>query len=223
MSSIEDRSLDQLADMILNVLWQDLLEVFTAIRAKMEAEGEDKVKAAFQGAVNRFLGGPFSEHVEVRWGMNLCVHCNDDNIEKNGIAYVKTSGDGIEFNQCLNCRIGILYSLATAKATLDTYTIGLGKPGQFNGMSFFWNAIVPNGLAKFLPSYEIVHGGQWIGTVSIDDTFKPRYLPFDSMKDSIPRDANEPWSDDLPLDLVQAVNQFIEAARPHIEVALALR
>ena len=222
MSSLEDRSLDQLADIVLNILWQDLLEVFSVMHKKMGTEGKEKVKNAFQAAVSRFLEGPFKDHIEVRWGMNLCVHCNDDNIEKNGIAYVKPSGDGIEFNQCLNCRIGILYNLESAKASLDTYTIGLGKPGQFNGMSFYWNAIVPDGLGRFKPSYEVVRGGQWIGTISLNDALNPRFLSFDSMTYETARDAENPWATELPADLSEAINQFIESARAHIEVALAL-
>ncbi|NHI83656.1 MAG: hypothetical protein EAX81_05080 [Candidatus Thorarchaeota archaeon] len=223
MSSLEDRSLDQLADMILNVLWQDLLEVFSVIRDKMKSEGEETTSNVFRAAISRFLEEPFKDHIEVRWGMNLCVHCNDNNIEKNGIAYVTPSGDGLEFNQCLNCRIGILYYLENAKASLDTYTIALGKPGQFNGMSFFWNAIVPNDLTKFKPSYEIIHDGQWIGTVSLDSDLRARYLSFDSMAYMTPRDAEDPWTNDLPPDLLEAVNQFIETAEPHIDVVLALK
>ena len=137
MSSLEERTMDKLADMVLQVLWQDLLEVWKAIRAKMDTEGAEAVKAAFEGAEKRFIDGPFNSHIEVRWGMNLCVHCTDDNIEKNGISYGKENGDGLEFNQVLNCRIGILYNLETAKATLDTYNIGLGEQGQWNGVSIF--------------------------------------------------------------------------------------
>ncbi|MFW9809461.1 MAG: hypothetical protein ACFFE6_08790, partial [Candidatus Thorarchaeota archaeon] len=96
MSALEERPLDKLADMIMNILWQDILEVFKAIRTKMEHEGAAAVRSAFEEAVDRFIKGPFRDHLEVRWGMNLCVHCNDDNIEKNGIAYVEPSGDGLE-------------------------------------------------------------------------------------------------------------------------------
>ena len=79
MSSLEERTMDKLADMVIQVLWQDLLEVWKAIRIKMDLEGPESVKSAFDGAVKRFVEGPFNEHLEVRWGMNLCVHCNDDN------------------------------------------------------------------------------------------------------------------------------------------------
>ncbi|MBE0525418.1 MAG: hypothetical protein IH631_00645, partial [Candidatus Thorarchaeota archaeon] len=76
MSSLEERTMDKLADMVMQVLWQDLLEVWKAIRAKMDNEGPESVKSAFEGAEKRFIDGPFDSHVEVRWGMNLCVHCN---------------------------------------------------------------------------------------------------------------------------------------------------
>ncbi|MHA1935380.1 MAG: hypothetical protein ACW97A_08860 [Candidatus Thorarchaeota archaeon] len=193
MSALEERSIDNLADMILNVLWQDLLELWSIIRKKMDSEGTDAVKLAFDSAKKRFIEGPFSDHLEVRWGMNLCLHCNDDNIEKNGISYVKSSGDGLEFNQCLNCRIGILYDLVTAKASMESYVIGLGKPDQFNGMSFFWSAIVP------------------------------RFLPFASMLDSTERDAEAPWVSELPEDVGAAVDAFVTGAKAQIEVALAIK
>ena len=224
MSTLEERSLDKLADMIYNVLWQDILELWKAIRNKMDVEGKEAVKTAFDGAAERFIKGPFQDHIEVRWGMNLCVHCNDDNIEKNGIAYVEPSGDGIEFNQCLNCRIGILYKLVTAKATLDTYNIGLGDPEQFNGMSIYWNGIVPDGMKKFLPTYEIVDGeGQWVGTLSFDDSFNVRFLPFSAMTESTPRDADDPWTNEIPETIKQAVDAILDVAKYQVEVALALR
>lgn len=222
MSSLEDRSLDNLADVIYNVMWQDLLEIFRVIRKKMDSEGMDAVKTAFADAENRFLEGPFADHIEVRWGMNLCVHCNDDNIEKNGIGYVKPSGDGLEFNQCLNCRIGILYDLVTAKATMDSYIIGLGNPGQFNGMSFFWSAIGPNEMSALRPIYEIVKNGQWIGSISFDRDLNTKYLPFDSMTDSVSRDSPDPWTVSIPEDLQEAIRQFITVAKEQIEVALAI-
>ncbi len=223
MSSLEERSLDKLADMVLQVLWQDLLEVWQAIRNKMDSEGPAEVKKAFEGAISRFLKGPFSDHIEVRWGMNLCVHCNDDNIEKNGIAYVQPNGDGLEFNQCLNCRIGILYKLVTATATLDTYTIGLGKPGQFNGVSIYWNAIVPDSMKKFLPSYELIQDGQWLGTVSFDETLALRFLPFSSMTESTPRDDVSPWTTEMPGIVRAAIDSFLSVAKFQVEAALALR
>ncbi|MFW9795264.1 MAG: hypothetical protein ACFFEE_13230, partial [Candidatus Thorarchaeota archaeon] len=213
-----------LADMIMNILWQDILEIFRVIRTRMDQEGAAAVKSTFEGAVDRFIKGPFSEHLEVRWGMNLCVHCNDDNIEKNGIAYVEPSGDGLEFNQCLNCRIGILYKLVTAKATLDTYTIGIGKPNQFNGMSIYWNAIVPDGMKKFLPTYELVDGeGQWVGTISFDDSFTPMFLPFESMTDSTPRDSEAAWTSEIPGTVRGAVDAFLAEAKYQVEVALAIK
>jgi hypothetical protein len=222
MSSLEDRPLDKLADMVLNVLWQDLLEVWSVIRKKMDTEGEDAVRTAFEGARVRFLQGPFADHLEVRWGMDLCVHCNDNNIEKNGIAYVKPNGDGLEFNQCLNCRVGILYDLVSAKATMDTYNIALGKPEQFNGMSFFWNAIVPDSLRKYQPTYEVINNGQWIGTVSFDKALTPKYLPFSAMTESMPRDAEEPWTTEIPDDLRIAIDAFLDEARHQVETALIL-
>jgi hypothetical protein len=156
--------------------------------------------------------------------MNLCVHCNDDNIEKNGIAYVEANGDGIEFNQCLNCSIGILYKLVTANATMDTYNVGLGDPRQFNGMSIYWNAIVAKGMKKFLPTYEIVDGeGQWIGTFSFDDSFNVKFLPFSAMTESTPRDAEAPWTTDLPGPVKLAVDAFLEVAKYQVEVALVLK
>ncbi len=190
----------------------------------MDHEGKEAVKAAFEGASDRFMKGPFEDHVEVRWGMNLCVHCNDDNIEKNGIAYVDPSGDGLEFNQCLNCRIGILYKVVTANATLDTYNIGLGELRQFNGMSIYWNAIVPDGMRKFLPTYEIVDGeGQWQGTFSFDDSFNVKFLPFTSMIESTPRDSDAPWITEVPGPIKLAIDSFLEAAKYQVEVALALK
>jgi hypothetical protein len=190
----------------------------------MEQEGKEAVKTAFEGAADRFIKGPFADHVEVRWGMNLCVHCNDDNIEKNGIAYVEASGDGLEFNQCLNCRIGILYKLKSAKATMDTYTINLGDFEQFNGMSVYWNAIVPESMKKFLPTYEIVNAeGQWVGTISFDESFNVKFLPFTSMTDSTPRDAEAPWTTELPGSIKLAVDAFLGTAKYQVEVALALK
>ena len=224
MSALEERPLDKLADMIYNILWQDILQLWKAVRTRMDQDGKEAVKASFEGAKDRFIKGPFDEHIEVRWGMNLCVHCNDDNIEKNGIAYVEPSGDGVEFNQCLNCRIGILYKLISAKATLDTYTIGLGESSQFNGMSIYWNAIVPDGMKKFLPSYEIVDGeGQWRGTISFDNDFNVKFLPFIAMSASIPRDSENPWTADLPGPIKLAVDAFLETAKYQVEVALALK
>ncbi|MGD9397355.1 MAG: hypothetical protein PVJ05_13060 [Candidatus Thorarchaeota archaeon] len=224
MSALEERTLDKLTDMIYNILWQDILQVWMAIRTKMDQDGKEAVKAAFEGAADRFIKGPFNDHLEVRWGMNLCVHCNDDNIEKNGIAYVEASGDGLEFNQCLNCRIGILYKLVSAKATMDTYTVGLGDFEQFNGMSIYWNAIVPDGMKKFLPTYEIVDSeGQWLGTISIDDSFNIKFLPFTAMTESIPRDAEAPWTTDLPGPVKLAVDAFLETAKYQVEVALTLK
>jgi hypothetical protein len=222
MSSLEDRPLDKLADTILNVLWQDLLEVWGIIRKKMDKEGEEAVRKAFEDATNQFLQGPFADHLEVRWGMDLCVHCNDNNIEKNGIAYVKPSGDGLEFNQCLNCQVGILYDLESAKAKMDSYNIALGKPGQFNGMSFYWNAIVPDALKKFQPSYEVIQHGQWLGTVSFDKSLTPKFLSFDVMTETTARDAEEPWTAEIPADLRAAIDAFLEAARHQVEVALIL-
>ncbi len=223
MSSLEERTMDKLADMVMQVLWQDLLEVWKAIRTKMDSEGPEVVKTAFEGAQQRFIDGPLNNHLEVRWGMSQCVHCNDDNIEKNGISYVKPSGDGLEFNQCLNCRIGILYDLETAKARLDTYTIELGDQGQWNGVSIFWNAIVPESMKKFLPTYELVQDGQWLGTVSFDESMSPKFLPFEVMVDGIPRDAEAPWTDVIPGNVQAAIDAYLEGARYQVEAALAIK
>jgi len=222
-SALEERSFDKLADMVIRVLWQNILEVWQAIRHKMDSEDPADFETAFENAITRFVKGPLSEHIQVRWGMNLCVHCNDDNIEKNGIAYVQPNGDGLEFNQCLNCRIVILYRLVTAKATLDTYSIGLGKLGQFNGMSIYWNAIIPDSMRKFLPTYELVKDGQWLGTISFDGKFKAKFLPFESMTGSTARDDPSPWTDELPGTVKAAIDSFLSAAKFQVEAALALR
>ncbi|MFW9955149.1 MAG: hypothetical protein ACFFD3_11395 [Candidatus Thorarchaeota archaeon] len=222
MSTLDERSLDNLADIIYNVMAQDLLTVFRGVRDRMASEGTAAIKNAFDAARERFLTGPFADHIEVRWGMNLCLLCNDDNIEKNGIAYVQQSGDGLEFNQCLNCRIGILYNLVTANATMDSYVIGLGQPGQFNGMSFYWVAIPSNTMKRFQPMYEVIKDGQWIGTVSFDVNFDAKFLPFNEMTATVSRDAEEPWTTNIPDDLVVGVQQFIETARDQIEVALII-
>jgi len=222
VSALEERPLGKLFDVVLQVLWQDLLQVWRVIRSRLDTEGPDSVRAAFDEAKTRLLESTLKDHIEVRWGMNLCPLCNDDNVEKNGISYVAPNGDGLEFNQCLNCRIGILYELVSAKATMDTYTVGLGQPGQFNGMSFYWNAVVPDDLLPYWPLYEVIKEGQWIGTVSIGKDMSVRYLPFGSMKYGFTRGAPEPWTDVLPDDLRTAVNQFIETARPQIEVAHVL-
>ncbi len=223
MSALEERSLDNLVDMIFNVRWQDLLEVWSVIKNKMDVEGAQALRVAFEGAESRFLEGPFSEHIDVRWGMSMCPHCNDDNIDKNGIAYQDPSGDGVEFNQCLNCRVGVLYKLVIAKATMEHYVIGLGNPDQFGGMSIFWDAIIPEQMEKFQPMYEILSQGQWMGTFTFDDSFTPKFLPFDNMKDYTARDSEDAWTMDIPPNIKTAIDEFVSAARDQIEVALALR
>jgi hypothetical protein len=223
MSSLDERPLEKLADIIYNVAVQDLLEVWRVIRKRMDNEGPNAVRDAFKAAQQRFIDGPLSEHLEVRWGMNLCLLCNDDNIEKNGISYVQPSGDGLEFNQCLNCRVGILYQLVTAKATMDSYLIGLGSEGGFNGMSFYWVAIHPDSTSAFQPAYEVVNKGQWIGTVSFNGLFEPKYLPFDAMTASVARGAVEPWTTELPEDLKAAVDAFLAAAKEQVEVSFVIR
>ncbi|MHA1906446.1 MAG: hypothetical protein ACW98Y_04055 [Candidatus Thorarchaeota archaeon] len=222
MSALEERPLDKLADMIYNVLWQDILEVFNAVRTKVDSEGSEAVKTAFRESKERFLAGPFADHLEVRWGMNLCPFCNDDNIEKNGIAYVQPSGDGLEFNHCLNDRIGILYNLVTAKATMDSFVIGLGKPAQFNGMSFYWTAVGPDSMIPFQPVYEVIKDGQWVGSISFNNELTARFLPFESMKEAVGRGVEEPWTSDIPADIEEAVNQYVTFAKGQIEVALLL-
>ncbi len=222
MANLEERSLSQLADIIFNVRWQDLLEVFRVVRMKMDEDGPSAVRNAFSEARTRFLEGPFKDQIEVRWGMNLCPLCNDDNIEKNGIAYLQPNGDGLEFNQCLNCRIGILYGLKTAAATMDSYVIGLGNPASFNGMSFYWVSVGPDTMESFQPVYEVVKEGQWVGSISFDSEFKARFLPFASMMDGVERGATEPWTSDIPSDLQEAIQEFVTQAREQIEVALVL-
>lgn len=223
MSSLESKSLDALVDMIFNVLSQDSLGLWSAVRKKMDVEGPVKTKGAFEKGASRFLAGPFKNHVEVRWGMSLCVHCNDTNIEKNGIAFIQPNGDGLEFNQCLNCRIGILYNVVSAKATMDSYLVSIGKPSQFNKTSFFWDAIVPERIRKFLPTYELVKGGQWMGTLSFDRAMKPKFRPFSSMTGSTPRDADAPWSTQLPVDIKNAADEFLKVAKHQVEVGLAIK
>jgi hypothetical protein len=105
---------------------------------------------------------------------------------------------------------------------MDTYNIALGKPGQFNGMSFFWNAIVPDSVKKYQPTYEVIHNGQWIGTVSFDKGLAPTYLAFTTMIESNARDAEEPWTSDIPEDLRAAIDAFLDVARHQVEVALVL-
>ncbi|MHA1637919.1 MAG: hypothetical protein ACTSUO_06825 [Candidatus Thorarchaeota archaeon] len=223
MSGLDERPTEKLADMIYNVLAQDLLVIWTEVRKRVDTEGADAVKSAFHAAKNRFLEGAFKEHVEVRWGMNQCLHCNDDNIEKNGISYVQASGDGLEFNQCLNCRIGILYNLVVAKATMDSYNIGIGLAGQFAGMSVHWNALTPDAMDEFLPTYEIISKGQWMGTISFNDQLEIRFLPFSAMTESTPRGAVEPWTTEIPADVQSAIDEFIVVAKDQIEVALILK
>jgi hypothetical protein len=222
MANLEERSLGQLADIIFNVMRQDLLEVFRVVRQKMDIEGPSAVRNAFSEARSRFLEGPFKDQMEVRWGMNLCPLCNDDNIEKNGIAYLQPNGDGLEFNQCLNCRIGILYGLKTAAATMDSYVIGLGNPASFNGMSFYWVSVGPDTMESLQPVYEVVKDGQWIGSVSFNSELKARYLPFAAMQDGIERGAAEPWTSDILGDLQKAIQEFVTQAKEQIEVALVL-
>ena len=62
MSGLEERTLDKLADMIYNILWQDILQLWKSIRNKMDQEGTEAVKAAFEGAADRFIKGPFNDH-----------------------------------------------------------------------------------------------------------------------------------------------------------------
>ncbi|MHA1779518.1 MAG: hypothetical protein ACTSYL_01470 [Candidatus Thorarchaeota archaeon] len=222
MSALEERPLDKLFDIVLQVLWQDLLAVWRIIHAKMASEGAEVIRTAYEGARQRLLEKVLENYVEVRWGMSLCPLCNDDNIEKNGISYVNPSGDGLEFNQCLNCRIGILYRLVAANATMDTYTVGLGQPSQFNGMSFYWDAVVPKELESYWPLYEVIKDGQWLGTLSIDGEMNVHMLRFEDMKDGVSRGASDPWTDSIPEDVRAAVDEFIEVARPQIEVAQVL-
>lgn len=222
MANLSERSLDKLADTILEIRWQNLLEIWAAIRDKMHDEGAEAVQSAFAGARQRILDGPLEDYQEVRWGINLCPHCNDNNVEKNGIAYMHSSGDGLEFNQCLNCRIGILYDLQMAKGTMDSYAIGVGTQGQFNGLSFFWVAIPAEDLKDRSPMYEILEEGQWIGTLSVADDRSLQFLPFDKMTVDVPRGADEVWSDEVPEKVEDAFAEFTEEAEDQLEVALVL-
>ncbi len=217
-----DRSTEKLADIVLNVLWQDRLAVWSALKTKLQREGAEAVRKAFEASKQRLIAGQMKDHLEVRWGMTLCMHCNDNNIEKNGIAFVTPSGDGIEFNQCLNCRIGILYSVRSARALLDTYTIGVGAMNEFNGMSFYWDAIYPKELASLAPLYEIIQNGQWIGTLSLREPDHPRFLPFKQMRPDISRGDRNVWLTSLPPDVQAAVESFVRRAGDQIEVARVL-
>jgi len=222
MADLSERSLDKLADTILEIRWQNLLEVWAVIREKMGEQGTEAVKSAFAGARQRTLDGPLEDYQEVRWGINLCPHCNDNNVEKNGIAYMDSSGDGLEFNQCLNCRIGILYDLEMAKCEMDSYAIGVGTPAQFNGLSFFWVAIPADELKDRSPMYEIVEDGQWIGTLSVDADKSLQFLSFEKMTVDTPRGAEKVWSDEIPGKVEKAFGEFTEVAEDQLEVALVL-
>ncbi len=223
MSSLAEKPTEKLMDIILNVLWKDQLQVWKELRDRLDTEGADTLRQKYRDAVKRFMDGPLADKMEVRWGMDLCMLCNDNNIERNGIAYAKLSGDGIEFNQCLNCRIGILYSLEMANATFDSYVIELGQPEQFGGMSVFWVAIPCEEMTKFLPMYELIHNGEWIGTVSFNDDLEPKFLPKSAMTAETPRGAEDVWTTEIPDDVMTAINEFLDAARFQVEVALTLR
>jgi hypothetical protein len=222
VSALGEKSLDKLADMVLNVLWQDQLELWAAVEAKMGSVGPGAVKKAFDDAVSRFLMGPLRDQLDVRWGMSFCMHCNDDNIEKNGIAFVAPNGDGLEFNQCLNCRVGLIYDVKAAKAKLSIYTIGLGKKEQFDGVSFYWDAIVPEELKPFRPTYELVKGGQWLGTLSIGNDWTLSFLPFEAMLHGRSWRERELWMRQIPQHLTGAISQFMEAAKQQIRAAMAI-
>ncbi len=223
MSSLDDRSTESLLDLIFNVKWQNLLDVWRELRNHLDVEGAEKLRKQYLAAVRRFKEGPLKDRMEVRWGMDLCMLCNDNNIEKNGIAYAKLSGDGIEFNQCLNCQVGILYSLEMANATFDSYVIGIGQPDQFAGMSIFWVAIPCKEMEKYQPLYELLNLGEWIGSVSFDSSLHPRFLPKSAMTADTPRGAEEVWTTDIPADVKAAIDAFLVEARYQVEVALAFR
>ncbi|UCE09785.1 MAG: hypothetical protein JSW61_12550 [Candidatus Thorarchaeota archaeon] len=224
MSSLEERPADKLADMVFNVLWQDNLELWSALRKKLDLEGAEVLGSAFDGARTRFRDGPLEDKMEIRWGLDVCMLCNDDNIEKNGIAYVQPSGDGLEFNQCLNCGIGILYNLEVAKATMDSYVVGVGKPLQFAEISFFWAAIPSKDMADFQPVYEVVdNNGQWVGSVSFSGQLEASFLPIGSMTAETSRGAEEPWTTELPDNMKAGIEAFLQEAKEQIEVVLALR
>ncbi|MFW9888145.1 MAG: hypothetical protein ACFFER_08185, partial [Candidatus Thorarchaeota archaeon] len=70
--------------------------------------------------------------------------------------------------------------------------------------------------------YEVIHNGQWIGTVSFDKALTPRLLAFSAMIESNARDAEEPWNSDIPEDLRAAIDVFLDVARHQVEVALVL-
>ncbi|MEM2141844.1 MAG: hypothetical protein QXS20_00470 [Candidatus Thorarchaeota archaeon] len=221
MSGLDSKSIDRLADMVVNVLWQDRLHLWSAIRQRLDTEGHDVVRDAFDGSMRRLLNGPMKDHLQVRWGMNLCMHCNDSNVEKNGIAFVAPNGDGLEFNQCLNCRVGLLYDIRSAVATLDTYAIGIGEPEQFGGVSFFWDALVPEEMLGLRPLYELVRQGRWLGSLSLTHR-TPRFLPLERMRAGLKRSDPAIWSGSLPDDVATAVDSFMTTARDHIDVAMIL-
>lgn len=223
MSSLADRSTENLLDLIFNVKWHNLLEVWKELRDRLDVEGAEELRKQYLAAVQRFKEGPLKDRMEVRWGMDLCMLCNDNNIEKNGIAYAKLSGDGIEFNQCLNCKIGILYSLEMANATFDSYVISIGQPDQFAGMSIFWVSIPCKEMEKFQPLYELVNLGEWIGSLSFDSSLQPRFLPKAAMTADTPRDAENVWTTNIPDDVRAAIDAFLVEAKYQVEVAQAFR
>ena len=78
-------------------------------------------------------------------------------------------------------------------------------------------------MHKFLPTYELIQDGQWLGTVSFDESLTPKFLPFNAMTDSVTRDAEEPWTTEIPGNVQAAIDVFLEKAQFQVEAALALR
>ncbi len=223
MSALEERGLDDLMDIILNVRWQNPMEVWRVVWDRTDEVGADELRATFEDAIERLTEEVLQGHMEVRWGMDLCMHCNDNNIERNGMAYMQPNGDGLEFNQCLNCRIGVLYDVAAARACMATYNIAIREPLLYGDTMFFWDALVPDELRAYWPTYQLVQDGRWIGTLSLDEKMQAKFLPVTAMTPDSPKFDASRWGTDLPPDLQDALNTFLNTARPQVEVALALR
>jgi len=50
-----------------------------------------------------------------------------------------------------------------------------------------------------------------------------QFLPFDAMKESVPRDADAPWTDVIPGSVKAAIDAYLERAKFQVEAALTLR
>ncbi|MHA2159954.1 MAG: hypothetical protein ACXABE_13720, partial [Candidatus Thorarchaeota archaeon] len=70
----------------------------------------------------------------------------------------------------------------------------------------------------------IVDGeGQWVGTITFDDSFTPKFIPFEAMTNSTPRDAEAPWTTEIPGTVQRAIDEFLAEAKYQVEVALAIK